>query len=105
SPHRVIDLKGQPVAFAPKNAQTQKDARLETQRIRLRGTARQGGSTPSMSTADVVLPAAQALAGTGPTTITYYPAYRAGGFTVANRGRVWASTLLSGLAGDPAYKD
>ena len=105
SPHRVIDLKGQPVAFAPKNAQTQKDARLETQRIRLRGTARQGGSTPSMSTADVVLPAAQALAGTGPTTITYYPDYRAGGFTVANRGRVWASTLLSGLAGDPAYKD
>lgn len=104
SPHRIVDIKGQPIAFAPKNAQTQKDARLETQCVRLRGTAGKGGSTPWMSTADVVLPAAQALAGTGPTTITYFPAYRAGGFTVANPGRVWASTLLSNLVNDPAYK-
>lgn len=103
SPHRIVDTRGQPIAFAPKNAQTQKDARLETRHVRLRGTAGVGGSTPWMSTADVVLPAAQALAGTGATTITYFPDYRAGGFTVANPGRVWASTLLSGLAGTAAY--
>lgn len=103
SPHRIVDTRGQPIAFAPKNPQTQKDARLETRRLRLRGSAERGGSTPWMSTADVVLPAAQALAGTGATTITYFPDYRAGGFTVANPGRVWASTLLPGMAGTSAY--
>lgn len=104
SPYRIADLKGQAIAFAPKNAQTQKDARVETQRIRLRGTARRGRSTAWISTADVVLPAAQALAGTGATTITYFPAYRQGGFTTANPGRVWASTLLGGMESDPAYQ-
>ena len=70
-------------------------ARLETQRVRLLGKAAQGRSTPRLSTADVVLPAAQAIAGTGPTRITYYAPYRKGGFTGSNTGRVWAGSTSS----------
>ena len=90
-PRRVIDLGGQTVAFVTK--EDAGDARLETQQLRLRGTGRQGGSTPRLSSADVVLPAAQAIAGTGPTRITYYAPFRAGGFTGSNPGRVWAATV------------
>ncbi len=100
---RVIDLGGQHVAFAP--AGEDGDARVETRTIRVLGTSRQGGSTPRMSTADVVLPAAQAVAGTGATRITYFPEYRAKGFTPGNAGRVWASTLLPGLDTSAEYKD
>ena len=100
-PRRVIDLGGQTVAFVPKEAGG--DARLETQQLRLRGTAYQGGSTPRLSSADVVLPAAQALAGTGPTRITYYAPYRAGGFTGSNRGRVWAATVTGEITGSADY--
>ena len=71
--------------------------------MRLLGSAVQGGSTPRLSTADVVLPAAQALAGTGATRITYYAPYRKSGFTGSNTGRVWAATLVSSIANDPAY--
>ncbi len=110
SPNRVIDLRGQAVAFAPKPAATapgddQGDARVETRTIRLRGTARAKGSDPWMSTADIVLPAAQAIAGTGPTTITYYAEYREKGFTAQNQGFVWAATALGELTGKPEYKD
>ena len=71
--------------------------------MRLRGTAAQGRSTPRLSTADVVLPAAQAIAGTGPTRITYYAPYRKGGFTGSNTGRVWAATVTGEVVADPAY--
>ncbi|QIM20611.1 hypothetical protein G7075_04700 [Phycicoccus sp. HDW14] len=102
-PRRVIDLGGQHVAFAP--AGPDGDARVETRALRVLGTARKGGSSPRMSTADVVLPAAQAVAGTGATRITYFPEYRAKGFTPGNAGRVWASTLLPGLDTSAEYKD
>lgn len=108
SPYRVIDMKGQTVAFTPKQATTDSDAgdaRVETQVVRLRGTARPKGSDPWMSSADVVLPAAQALAGTGPTTITYFADYRENGYTAQNPGRVWAATVLGEITGLPAYKD
>ncbi|QKE84417.1 hypothetical protein [Arthrobacter sp. NEB 688] len=100
---RIIDLGGQHVAFAP--AGHEGDSRVETRTLRLLGTARQGGSTPRMSTADVVLPAAQAVAGTGATRITYFPEYRTRGFTPGNAGRVWASTLLPGLDSTAEYRD
>ncbi|MFT3798820.1 hypothetical protein [Microbacterium sp.] len=102
SAHRVIDLRGQAVAFTPKDADAG-DARVQTRTIRLRGTARPKGSDVWMTTADVVLPAAQAIAGTGPTTITYYADYRDHGFTAANSGRVWAATVLGPLAGASDY--
>ena len=79
STRRVIDLGGQAVAFVPKDATG--DARLETRQVRLLGKAAQGRSVPRLSSADVVLPAAQAIAGSGPTRITYYAPYRASGFT------------------------
>ena len=101
SPRRVIDLGGQTVAYVTK--EDSGDARLETRTMRLRGTAAQGRSTPRLSTADVVLPAAQAIAGTGPTRITYYAAYRKGGFTGSNTGRVWAATVTGEVVADPAY--
>ncbi len=101
SARRVLDLGGQTVAFAAK--EDAGDARLETQAVRLLGAAAQGRSTPRMSTADVVLPAAQAIAGTGATRITYYAPYRASGFTASNGGRVWAATLVGGITGDTAY--
>jgi hypothetical protein len=100
-PRRVIDLGGQTVAFVPK--EDAGDARLETQRVRLLGKAAQGRSTPRLSTADVVLPAAQAIAGTGPTRITYYAPYRKGGFTGSNSGRVWAATVTGEISADPDY--
>ncbi|MBM6400261.1 hypothetical protein [Phycicoccus sonneratiae] len=100
---RVIDLGGQHVAFAP--AGEEGDSRLETRSLRMLGAARQGGSTPRMSTADVVLPAAQAVAGTGATRVTYFPEYRAKGFTPGNAGRVWASTLLPGMDTAAEYED
>lgn len=106
SPYRVIDMKGQTVAFTPKAATTDEDAgdaRVETQVVRLRGTARPKGSDPWMSSADVVLPAAQAIAGTGPTTITYYADYRDNGYRPQNSGRVWAATLLGTISTAPAY--
>ncbi|MGG5257541.1 hypothetical protein [Phycicoccus avicenniae] len=100
---RVIDLGGQHVAFAP--AGPEGDSRVETRSVRLLGSARQGGSTPRMSSADVVLPAAQAVAGTGATRVTYFPEYRAKGFTAGNVGRVWASTLLPGMESATEYRD
>ena len=91
------------MAFVAKEAAG--DARLETQRVRLLGKAEQGRSTPRLSSADVVLPAAQAIAGTGTTRITYYAPYRPGGFTGSNPGRVWAATVTGEITGDPAYDD
>jgi hypothetical protein len=101
SDRRVIDLGGQAVAFVTK--EDAGDARLETQSLRLRGTASQGRSTPRLSSADVVLPAAQAIAGTGPTRITYYAPYRASGFTGSNTGRVWAATVTGEVAASADY--
>jgi hypothetical protein len=110
SPSRIIDLRGQAVSFAPKPGavdqdEDQGDARVETKTVRMRGTARAKGSDPWMSTADVVLPAAQAIAGSGPTTITYFADYREKGFTPQNPGFVWAATALGELTGQPDYKD
>lgn len=101
SARRVIDLGGQTVAYVTQ--EDAGDARLETRTMRLRGTAAQGRSTPRLSTADVVLPAAQAVAGTGPTRVTYYAPYRKGGFTAQNTGRVWAATVTGEVVSDPAY--
>ncbi|HYN67036.1 MAG TPA: hypothetical protein VES93_09120, partial [Ornithinibacter sp.] len=100
-PRRVIDLGGQTVAFVTK--EDAGDARLETQRVRLLGRAAQGRSTPRLSSADVVLPAAQAIAGTGPTHITYYAPYRKSGFTGSNTGRVWAATVTGEITGSGDY--
>ncbi len=102
STRRVIDLGGQAVAFVPKDATG--DARLETRQVRLLGKAAQGRSVPRLSSADVVLPAAQAIAGSGPTRITYYAPYRASGFTAANTGRVWAASLTSDVATHADYE-
>lgn len=109
SPRRVIDLRGQAVSFAPRPGAVvadagRGDARVETETIRLRGTARAQGSDAWLSTADVVLPAAQALAGTSATTITYFADYREKGFTPQNAGFVWAATALGELAGQADYK-
>lgn len=99
---RVIDLGGQPVNFVPKEASG--DARLETRQVRVLGKAAQGRSVPRMSSADVILPAAQAIAGSGPSRITYYAPYRAGGFTGANPGRVWAASLTGDITNHADYK-
>ena len=63
-----------------------------------------GAARPRLSTADVVLPAAQAIAGTGPTRITYYAPYRKGGFTGSNTGRVWAATVTGEISRRPRLR-
>ena len=69
-PRRVVDAFGQNIAFVPKTKDLP-DARLETQRIYLRGAARLGGSDPTLTAAQVVLPAVQRLSPTDPLAIRY----------------------------------
>lgn len=90
--NRVIAVHGQQVAFAPKGAGG--DAVLQTETIRLRGTAHTGTSVPRLSSADIVVPAVQQLAGTAPITVAYNALYQSTGFGGAqNSGEVWADAL------------
>lgn len=93
SPYRVMDLAGQTVAFAPQTEAG--DARTETAKIRVRGRAALGTSTPYLSSAEVVVDAAKRLAGLPAVPIQYTPTYLEKGWdAAANAGQVWAGVLL-----------
>lgn len=96
SPHRLIELHGQTLAYTPPTDAG--NSVTETARIRLRGRAAPGAITPFLSSADVSVDAIQRLTGTGATTIGYYPAYVAEG---ENAGEVWAA-VLNGATAIPA---
>jgi hypothetical protein len=100
-PRRVVDAFGQNVAFVPKTKDLP-DARLETQRIYLRGAARLGGSDPTLTAAQVVLPAVQRLSPTDPLAIRYRDPYVSGG--LGGAGDVWAE-VIEGAGGQTGAAD
>ena len=73
SPHRIIPMWGQKVAFAPRTPDG--DSITETVTMRWRGRAAVGSSTPYLSSADVVVDAARRLSNVPATTIIYNPTY------------------------------
>jgi len=95
---RTLDFSGQDVNFAEPTAGG--DAKVVTEVIRLRGTAQAGTSTPRMSSAEVVLPAAQRLTGVGAVPIVYENSFRAG--TGVPEVGVWAAILTGESFGDYA---
>lgn len=101
SPLRVFDFGGQPIDFAPPTGGG--DARVEAKRVLLRGEAQPGTSTPHMTSADVVLPAAKRLTGLDTVPIAYEEHYRQG-TTDAAIG-VWAALLTNELPASGGYAD
>lgn len=93
---RVVAGYGQSVAFAP--SLKGGDTRLTAEQLRFIGTAVPGTSVPSMSSADVRIPAVEALSPSAKATpIAYHRVYREHGFSSSlNRGEVWAKVLVSG---------
>jgi hypothetical protein len=92
---RIVDALGQSIAFAPQI--TGGDTSLTTTKLRYRGRAQRGVSTPYLSSADVRVPAAEVLSPTGPVTIAYGDLYHSKGFdSTANSGQVWAKVLVTG---------
>jgi hypothetical protein len=92
---RVVDALGQSIAFAPQI--TGGDTMLTTEKLRYRGRAQRGVSTPYLSSADVRVPAAEVLSPAGPVTIGYADLYHSKGFSsTANPGQVWANVLVTG---------
>jgi hypothetical protein len=92
---RVVDASGQSIAFAPQL--NGGDTSLATVKLRYRGRAQRGVSIPYLSSADVRVPAVEALSSTGPVTMAYHDVYRSQGFSNAvNSGQVWAKVLLKG---------
>ncbi len=95
SGRRAVPVHGQPVAFAPPAKSG--DTTLPASVIRFLGSAAFGGSTPRMSSADVVLPGVQQLSPTPPMPIDYHPRYKAKGFGGAdNEADIWARVLVAG---------
>lgn len=99
-PLRTVEAQGQPICFAPLNHGG--DTRVATDKLRFLGRAALGGSTPRMSSAEVRVPAVEALSPAGSIPIAYHPAYASQGFALpANTGEIWAQVLVSGeLAGE-----
>lgn len=87
---RRADGLGQNIAFVPK-VEDKPDSRLETRRLYFAGAARLGGSDPTLSAAEVVLPAVQRLSPTESLAISYRDSYVASG--LAGDGVVWAEVL------------
>jgi hypothetical protein len=87
---RITDGLGQNIAFVPK-VDDKPDARLETRKLYFRGAARLAGSDPTLTAAEVVLPAVQRLSATDPVPIRYRDAYVTTG--LAGDGKVWAEAL------------
>jgi hypothetical protein len=96
SPDREVAAYGQSIAFAPsvKGGDTQ----LAADRLRFLGKAAFGTSTPRLSSADVRIPAVEALSPVAKATpIAYHPVYKSRGFDAAvNRNEAWAGVLVSG---------
>ncbi|WES62874.1 hypothetical protein P0L94_10425 [Microbacter sp. GSS18] len=95
---RILPFDGQDVDFAPPTAGG--DAKLQTQAILLRGEATAGTSTPRMSSARVVLPAAQRLTGLGAVPITYEAHFRDG--TQDPAVGVWGAIVTNDIVNDGA---
>lgn len=94
SPHRVIAMSSQKVAYAPRTPDG--DSITETVVMRWRGRAEVGSSTPYLSSADVVVDAARRLSNVPATTIIYNPTYLTDGLgSGGNTGQVWAKVLLN----------
>jgi hypothetical protein len=96
APWRAVDAHGQSIAFAP--SRQGGDTRLTTTRLRFRGRAELGTSTPYMSSAEVRVPAVDALSPPpAAVPIAYGDLYRAKGFAnPANPGEIWAEVLVAG---------
>lgn len=86
-PRRRTDGLGQNIAFVPK-VTDKPDSRLETRSLYFRGAARLATSDPTLTAAEVVLPAVQRLSPTESLAISYRDEYVGGGLTGA--GVVWA---------------
>ncbi|GAB3579955.1 hypothetical protein GCM10027406_18870 [Leifsonia lichenia] len=101
-PDREVPANGQRVAFAPRPATGSGDAQAETQTIRLLGTPVVGSSTPTMSSADVVLPAVQHLSATPSLPVAYAKQFLSTGLDAGNAGQVWANVLANDSTITPA---
>ena len=97
---RMLPFDGQDVNFALPTSGG--DAKMVTERILLRGRAELATSIPRMSSAEVVLPAAQRLTGLGAVPITYEEHYRVG--TANADVGVWAAVVTPDAAADAAYQ-
>ncbi len=96
SPRRVVAAHGQHVAFAP-NPPGGAVTTLPTATMRFLGEARRGGSTPRLSSADVLIPAVEQLSPTGPLPICYHPLYLKSGFDPGkNQAELWAQVMVRG---------
>lgn len=87
---RVTDGLGQNIAFVPKVV-GKPDSRVEARRLYFRGAARLGASDPTLTAAEVVLPAVQRLSPTESLAISYRDQYVKSGLT--GQGTVWAKVL------------
>ncbi|MGJ4844132.1 hypothetical protein [Leifsonia sp. Le1] len=92
-PDREVAAHGQRIAFAPRPSTGAGDAQAETQTVRLLGTPVVGSSTPTMSSADVVLPAVQHLSATPSLPVSYAKQFLSTGLDAGNPGQVWANVL------------
>lgn len=100
-PRRRTDGLGQSIAFVPKVAD-KPDSRLEARSLYFRGAARLAGSDPTLTAAQVVLPAVQRLSPTEALAIAYRDEYVSGG--LAGTGKVWAQ-VLEGSGGSSGAQD
>lgn len=98
---RWLPFDGQQVSFAEPTPGG--DAKLVTERIAIRGAAAPGTSTPRMSSADIVLPAAQRLTGLGAIPITYEKNYRDD--AAHPDVGMWAAVVTADIAVDGDYTD
>ncbi len=97
---RRTDGLGQNIAFVPK-VTDKPDSRLETRTLYFRGAARLGGSDPTLTAAEVVLPAVQRLSPTESLSISYRDEYVSGG--LGGDGKVWAEVNQG--SGSPSGAD
>jgi hypothetical protein len=93
SPFGVVSADGQEVAFAPAAAGGETAA--PTMRFTFDAEAFTGGSTPTMTNADITIDAVERLSAVGPVGIQYFDTYLTDGFGgQANAGEVWAELLI-----------
>jgi hypothetical protein len=88
APHATIAADGQKIAFA--EVKKGGDTIAPAAAITFDAEPKVGGSTPTMTTADITIDAVEQLSAAGPVAIQYFQTYLGDGFGGGNAGEVWA---------------
>jgi len=97
APHATISADGQKVAFA--TVKKGGDTIAPAAAITFDADPHVGGSTPKMTTADIIVEAVEQLSSAGPVEIHYYETYVDDGFGGGNAGEVWAELTTAAELG------